>query len=121
MSLIEAVLKHCNLLLSRPHNTPLVFLQKVPSTLIHYRPILLPHLLRLNPPIPLPHRPSVLPCLCSPLGPFNPPPLHYRPPFTPYVCQCVRGRADKPQSAPAVQNEEVDFTVVHRKKKKKGI
>ena len=41
------------------------------------------------------------------------------PPFIPYVCQCVRGRADKPQSAPAVQNDKADFTVVDRKKKRK--
>ena len=30
------------------------------------------------------------------------------------------GRVDKPQSAPAVQNEEADFTVVDRKKKRKA-
>ena len=59
ISLIEAVLKHYNLLLPRSHNAPLVVLQKVPFTLTHRRPILLPHLLRLNPPplhtaVPLP-------------------------------------------------------------------
>ena len=120
ISLIEAVLKHYNLLLPRPHNTPLVFLQKVPSTLIQHRPILLPHLLRLNPPIPLPHRPSILPCLCPPLGPFNHPssPLPPHPSSSTFAC-VLGGRADKPQSAPAVQNEEADFTLVDRKRKRK--
>ena len=120
MSLIEAVLKHYNLLLPCPHNGSLVFLQKVPSTLIHHCPILLPHLLRLNPPIPLPHRPSILPNVCPPLGPFNPPPpLHYCPTLHPLRLPVLRGRTDKPQSASAVQNEEADFTVVDRKKKRK--
>ena len=36
----------------------------------------------------------------------------------PHVCSVVGGRADKPQSAPAVQKEEADFTVVDRKEKK---
>ena len=121
MSLIVAVLKHYNLMLPRPHHALLVFLQKVPSTLTHSHPILLPHLLRLNPPIPLPHHPSILPCHCHPLGPLTPPPpLHYCPTASsPTFASVLGGRADKPQSEPAVQNEEADFTVVERKKKRK--
>ena len=115
MSLIEAVLKHYNLLLPRPHNAPLVFLQKVPSTLTHHCPIL-----RLNPPIPLTHRPSILPSHYPPLVPFNAPPPSPIPPYpsSPTFAKVLGGIADNPQSPPAVQNEEGDFTVVDRKKKR---
>ena len=119
MSLIEAVLKHYNLLLPRPHNAPLVFLQKVPSTLTHRSPILLPHLLRQEPThpstpptfhtaVPLPSTGSIQ------LPPPSPPPIHPSSPTFDSVLGC---RADKPQSASAVQNEDADFTVVDRKKK----
>ena len=37
-------------------------------------------------------------------------------PSCPTFASVLGGRADKPQSAPAVQNEEADFTVVDRTK-----
>ena len=107
MSLIEAGLKHCNLLLLRPHNAPLVCLQKVPSTLIHHRPILLPHLLRLNPPIPLPHRPLITAVPLLSTGAIQPSPSPLPPHLSsPMFANVLGGKADKPQSAPVVQNQE---------------
>ena len=84
-------------------------------------PRTLPHLCRLNPPIPVPHRPSILPCLCPPLGPFTPLPSPLPPhPSSPTIASVVGGRAEKPQSALAVQNEKAYFTC-RQKEKKKGI
>ena len=54
-------------------------------------------------------------------GSIEPPPSPLPPhPSSPTFASVVRGGADKPQSAPAVQNKEADFTVVN-KEKKKGI
>ena len=52
-------------------------------------------------------------------GSINPPsPSQLLPtPSSPTFESVLGGRADKPQSEPAVQNEEADFTVVDRKKK----
>ena len=53
-------------------------------------------------------------------GSIQPPPSPLLPhPSSPTFASVLGGRADKPQSAPAVHNEEADFTVVYRKKKRK--
>ena len=72
-----------HLLLAYPHHPPSVILLKAPSTLTLFRPILLPLPLLLNVPIPLLYRASILPCHCSLLGPFNPPPIPLPPPLHP--------------------------------------
>ena len=102
-----------------PHHPPLVFLQKVLSTFTHLHLILLPP----------PHHCSTHQSLYSTAPPAFPatalywahstPPLNYRLPCIPQVCQCVRDRADHPQSALSGQNEGAAFTVVDRKKKRK--
>ena len=83
---------------------------------------------------PPPHTPAP-PTPAEPTHPSTPPPLHtavllpstgsIQPPPSPLLphpssptfANVLGGRADKPQSAAAVQNEEADFTVVDRKKK----
>ena len=76
---------------------------------------------------------SAPPTPVEPTHPSTPPPLHtavplpstrsIQPPLSlllphpssPTFASVLGGRADKPQSAPAVQYEEADFTVVDRK------
>ena len=86
--------------------------------------------------IPPPHTPAP-PTPAGPTHPSTPPPLITAVPLlstgamqpspsplpphssSPTFASVLGGRADKPQFAPAVQNEEADFTVVDRKKKER--
>ena len=60
------------------------------------------------------HTAVLLPSIGSIQPPQPPPPL-----ASPMFASVLGSRADQPQSALAVQNEEADFTVVNRKKKRK--
>ena len=85
---------------------------------------------------PPPHTPAP-PTQAEPTRPSTPPPLHTAVPLpstgsiqpsssplpphlsSPTFASVLRGRADTPQSAPDVQNDEADFTVVDRNKKER--
>ena len=73
----------------------------------------------LNPPIPLLHRPSILPVPLPSAGFIQPPTYPLPPPPASPTFAVLGSREDHPQSVLAVQNEGADFTVVDRKTKRK--
>ena len=124
---IWAVLKRYNLLLhpqvlnlhlaaSRlpqvyPHHPP-----SLSSIATHRHPILLCHSHLLSPPISLLHRPPSYTAMpIQPSIPSLPPP-----PTAASFASVLESRIEQPQSALAVQDGGADFTVVDRKKTRKG-